>query len=222
VRRAERDGAAYGEVADLGHRVGDGCADLPEEAERGGRVRAEVDVGSELEHRALAAPPGESVDERLGQLAERLVPRDALPAAAAARAGAAKRVQQARRAEHEVAARGALLAAARVPVGDGRVRGDVGRRLLLAPDEPVLHVQVPRAGGDAVDVRVGAARDALPRPALAPEVAPVAVVGRRGVGGARRGEARRQTRQRERQHAGSAFAQELAPGQLGHAPSLRT
>ena len=82
---------------------------------------------------------------------------------------------------HALAEAAALLAAAGVEVGHVRVRLRVVGGLLLAPDDAVLHVDVPGAVGLVPAVHeVGAADDLVPRPAFAVDVAPVAVAGRGG------------------------------------------
>ena len=218
VRRTEGDGAPHGEVADLRHRVGDGGADHPEEADPGHGVRPVVDVGAELEHGPLAAAALQHLDQRGGDLVQGLVPADPLPASLPARAHPPHRMRDPRRAQHHVTATRALLAAARVPVGKLRVRGDVGCGLLLAPDDALAHVEVPRAGGDAVHVGVGAANHPVPAPALAVDVAKVAVGGR---GRLRDQRIRRpgQPLEAQRQRRRRTRLEKLASGQARHAAS---
>ena len=118
------------------------------------------------------------VDHRIGDLAERLIPGDALPLARAAWAHPLQRVLHAGGVVHALAEAAALLAAARVEVRHVRSDLRVVGRLLLAPDDPVLDVDVPGAVGLVPAVHpVAAAHHLVPAPALAVDVAPVAVLG---------------------------------------------
>ncbi len=177
VRQAEGDGAPHAEVADLRHGVGDGSADLSEEAQRRRRVRPVVDVRSQLQHDALAAALGQHVDQRFGDLVEGLLPADSLEASGAARPDPLHGVGDARGAQGQITAASALLAAARVEVGNARVRLHVRRRLLLAPDDSFADVQIPGTRRHAVHIGVGAANHLVPGPALAIDVAKVVVAG---------------------------------------------
>jgi hypothetical protein len=115
-------------------------------------------------------------DHGIGDLVERLVPADAPPLTAAALSDAFERVAQPLWRNHQVAVAGALLATAREEVGCTAAPALLERlRLLLAPHDAVLDVDVPRAGGQAVGAVVRAAHDAIPRPLLAEHVFPTAV-----------------------------------------------
>ena len=84
----------------------------------------------------------------------------------------------ARRVVHALAEAGALLAAAGVGVRDVGVGLRVVGDLLLAPDHPVLDVDVPGAVGLVPAVHeVAGAHDLVPAPALAVDVAPVVIGG---------------------------------------------
>ena len=87
----------------------------------------------------------------------------------------------ARRIVHAFAEAGALLATARVEVGNLGANLRIVGRLLLAPYHPVLDVDVPAAVGLVPAVHpVAAANDRVPGPLLAVDVAPVAVGNRAG------------------------------------------
>ena len=113
--------------------------------------RAEVEVRTEILHQRLATVALADVDQLLGDLAKRLVPADLLPLALTTLAGSLQRYRQAARAVHHLGVTGTLLATARVEVGHARFRRFVVRRLLLANDDAVLHVEVPVARAAAVD-----------------------------------------------------------------------
>ena len=161
------------------------------------------------------------VDGRVGDLAKRLVPGHPLPAALAARADPLERMEQPGRGQRAGAVAGAFLAAARVEVGHRGVGLRVVAHLLLAPDDPVLHVDVPDAAllVGAVHV-VGAARHPVPGPFLPVDVAEVRVLGEPGersarVGGRlRRAEVEVHERERERR---SRALEEAAPREQAHA-----
>ena len=120
----------------------------------------------------------ERVENPLGDLAIRLLPGDALPLPGPALSHALERVANARGVVHALAEAGAFLATARVGIGEPGPGLWVLGRLLLAPDESVLHVDVPAAVGLVPAVHeVGALDDLVPAPALAVDVPPVAVAG---------------------------------------------
>jgi hypothetical protein len=118
----------------------------------------------------------QGVDGAVGDLAQRLVPGHALPAALAALPHALQRVREPTAVVHAVAVAGSLLAAARVEVGHVGVGLLVAADLLLAPDDSVAHVHVPGAAAvvAAVDV-VGALHDPVPPPLPAVQVGRLAV-----------------------------------------------
>jgi hypothetical protein len=118
------------------------------------------------------------IDARVGDLAEALLPGDAHPPARAPGSDALQGMEQTRRVVHAFAVAGALLAAARIEVGHQGIRLRVVGDLLLAPDDSVLHVDVPGAAAliGAVHV-VGAARHPVPDPTLPVEILPVAIGG---------------------------------------------
>src|SRR5262249_38845426 len=112
---------------------------------------------------------------------ERLVPTDALPLAAAAidrlplpQALANERVFQPLRAINVLDEAGALLAAARVVIGQIAIDPRAIRRLFLADHDAVLDIAHPRATAGAVR-RVGRTDDLVPLELVAVERLPAAV-----------------------------------------------
>ena len=167
---------AHGHVADTRPRVEDRGAHRLGEADLTGGLRPIAGVGGAVvvDHRLGPLLDGR-IDDRVGDLAQRFVPADALPLARAALADALQGVGDARRRHLEVAVAGALLAAARIRVGNVLARAPVDGVLLLAPADAVLHEDVPRTGGNAVGPGVGSLGDAIPGPALAVDVGEVVV-----------------------------------------------
>src|SRR3990172_5972494 len=124
----------------------------------------------------MGALGGDRVDHQVGDLVERLFPRDALPLARAALADALERVLHPRRIVHAGAVTPALLAAARVEVRRVGADSRIVRRLLLAPDDPVLYVHVPGAVRLVPAVHEVRAADALvPPPLVAEHILPSAI-----------------------------------------------
>ena len=173
--RTQRDDGPHREIAGMRRRIGDRRTDLPEETVRARQRRTEVEVAAQLADDALTASTHQGVDQRAGYLVEGLVPADALEASRATLADPLQRVGLPRRADQQIAAARALLTATRIPIGNRLVGSRVGSRLLLAPHDPVADVEVPGARRDAVRTRVGAAHHPIPGPAIAIDVAPVAV-----------------------------------------------
>ena len=120
----------------------------------------------------------DSIEHGIGDVAQGLVPGDALPLALAPLAGALQGVQDTLGGVEELAPGGALLAAHGVHVRHALLDGGEGARDLLQPDEAVLHVDpVGAVAGVAVHA-VGAPGHLVPGPLLAVEVLPAAVGGR--------------------------------------------
>src|SRR3972149_10440673 len=103
--------------------------------------------GPELIDYRLRARLLDRVQHRVRDVAERLVPGDALPLALAALrpGGAPQGVLQPLGAVHHAAEAGALLTAARVHVRDAVLDHRVDGGLLLPPDDAVLRVHAERA-----------------------------------------------------------------------------
>ena len=134
-------------------------------------------------HQLAGAVFFEDVDDLVGDLGRRLVPRDALPLALAAHPRALHRVAQAVALVHRGGVDGALLAATRIGVRGVRVDLRILRELLLAQYDAVLHVDAERAVADAVDA-VGSVSDVIPGEFVAVEVlpGPIGIVLVEGVG----------------------------------------
>jgi hypothetical protein len=108
---------------------------------------------------------GEGVDRDVGDLAQRLLPRDALPSALAPLAHPLERVLETGGVVHPLAVAGPLLTAAGVEVRDFGIRLGVGSHLLLAERDPLLDVDVPGAAPLIPAVHeVGSLGDAVPAP----------------------------------------------------------
>ena len=106
---------------------------------------------------------GDDVDVHVGDLVQRLLPGDPLPLPLAALSHPLERVREPPRVVHALAVAGSLLAAARIEVGDAGIDLLVGAGLLLAPDDPVLDVDVPAAVALVPAVHeVGALGDLVP------------------------------------------------------------
>ncbi len=144
-----------------------------EEVHLHGRADAVVDVGgARVEDEAVGAIFGDDVDQLVGDLLQRLVPAEPLPASRAPLSHALHRVADAGGVVHLCAVRAARRTAPRIEVGDvGELLGIVGV-LLLAPDDAVLHVGVVGAGRDAVDPKVRDVDDVVPGPLVAVDVLP--------------------------------------------------
>ena len=90
---------------------------------------------------------GENVEKRIGDLRERLIPTDPLPASATALAGPFQWILDPRRIVHPVRVAGAFLATARIGVRHGWIVGRrIVRGLLLAQRDAVLDVDVKITG----------------------------------------------------------------------------
>ena len=162
------------EVPDVGEDV-----ELDAAEKRGQAVgRGEPDMAqvaaAGMGHQGAGAVLLEDVDDLVGDLGRRLIPRDALPLALAALAGALHRVAQAVALVHRRRVDRALLAAAGVGVGGVRVDLRILGELLLAQHDAVLHVDAERAVADAVDA-VGGVAHVVPGELVAVEIFPVAV-----------------------------------------------
>ena len=195
----QRDRPADRQVADHRHRIGDRTPQQAEEANRGGAVRAEVDVGAQLADGALSPAFGQLVDECVCDLVERSAPRYALPAAAAPRPDAL-----------QVARARTLVAAAGIEIRNRVVRRRVIANLLLAKDDPLAHVEIPGARRHTIGVGVRAPHDAFPGEATSVHVAPIAIA--RSGGGNRRNRdrsAKGEIRQPQYQGSRCACAQDF-------------
>jgi len=191
--------------------VGVGGAGIPDD-----RVRPALDEG---------------VETSVRDLPQALLPTDAAKASLAPRADPTQGVEQTRAVDHAFAVAGALLTAARVVVGNLRIRRLVAADLLFAEDYPVLHVDVPVAAPlvPAVD-EVGALVDRVESQPFAIEIAPAGVarhgevwsglpVVRTPAGG------RNQGHEPEREREASGSAQEVSSRESGHGcprASIRT
>ena len=185
--------ARDGDLAEGGHGARVVVADLAVHVEHG---RVEQETGAVGAHAAAAVGGGgaripddrfgavlaQRVDGAIGDLAQPLLPRDALPLPLAAAPDAAQGMAQPRGVVHGLAVTRSLVAAAGVEVRHARVGLLVVGGLLLAEHDPILYEHVPVAAAlvPAVDV-MRALGDPIPGPLVAVEVAPVAVA--RGTGG---------------------------------------
>ncbi|MCZ7535028.1 MAG: hypothetical protein M5T61_03145 [Acidimicrobiia bacterium] len=166
---AEDEVMTGGEVVDGAVEVEDRPADLAHEPVD--RHPAGADLGSPLTEHGLTALGLDRVDDGVGDLVERLVPRDPLPLAAAPLPDAPQRVQDAVGGIALRAPGRTLVAAHREVVGGGALDVEVPRHRagdLLAHDLVVLHVDPVRAPS-----RV--AVDAVRAPGDPVELQPVAV-----------------------------------------------
>ena len=110
------------------------------------------DLGAELVHHGLGADLLDGVEDGVGDLGQRLVPGDALPAPLAALTDAAQRVLEPVRGLHLQAPGQTLLADHRIHVGDAGLDLLAHARGLLPHHLAILHQHVDRAvAGDAVD-----------------------------------------------------------------------
>ena len=107
------------------------------------------------------------VDDPVGDLAQRLVPGDALPLALAPLSDPLQRLEDPLLVVVLLAPGGALLAAHRVHVGDARLDGGELAGLLLAHDLAVARVHAPGTAAGVAVHRVAAPRHAVPLPAFA-------------------------------------------------------
>jgi hypothetical protein len=153
-------------VADLAVDVEHERAEQVSEAPHGGVRR---DAGRVLvEDDRLRPRARERVDHAVGDLVERLLPRDALPAALATLARALQRMAQARGVVHHAGVADALLAAAGIEIRHFVVRRRILRDLFFPHDGAVFDEDVERAVAlvPAVD-QVRALRHAVPPQLLA-------------------------------------------------------
>ena len=114
------------------------------------------------------------VEQFLGNHRERFVPGSAAPLAFAAFAGADERIAQPLRTVHVLGEAAALLAAARVVVGQVGIDARIVGGLLFPDHHAIAHVHLPRAGTSAVRGMRGT-NDFVPGPDLAVEVLPAAI-----------------------------------------------
>ncbi len=166
---AEDEVVTGGEVVDRAVEVEDGATDLADEPVD--RHPAGADLGRALPEHRLPALRLDRVDERVGDLVERLVPRDAFPLSAAALADTPERVEQAVGCVALRAPRGALVAPHREVVGRRPLDVEMTRQRpgdLLAHDLVVLHIHAVRAAARVAVHAVGAPGDTV-------ELEPVAV-----------------------------------------------
>ena len=119
-------------------------------------------------------------DESVGDFGERLLPGDPLPLAFPALADSLERRGESRPVVHAVAVAGPFLTAARVEIGEIGVGLLVAGDLLLAPDDAVLHIDVPGAALIAAVGVVGALGHAIPCPLLPVEIPEAGVLDRAG------------------------------------------
>ena len=159
------------QIAHVGEDVELDAAEQGREAVGSGEADVAQVAAARVRHQLAGAVLLEDVDDLVGDLGGRLVPRDALPLALAALARALHRVAQPVALVHRGGVDGALLTAARVGVGGVRVDLRILGELLLAQHDAVLHVDAERAVADAVDAVRGVSH-VVPGELVAVEVFP--------------------------------------------------
>ena len=151
VERMADGGDAVGQRG-AGEHVADGAgriqplrAEQRTQPQRPGAAALREDAGAAVEHQRTEAVLLQGVDDVPGDVGQRFVPGDTLPLAFAARAGALHRMQQAVGLDHLFRMHDALVAAARIGVGNLRIDLRIGGGLLLAGDLSILGEHAPGA-----------------------------------------------------------------------------
>ncbi len=185
------------------------------DAREGRRVLGQVVGRADIPNDPIGALLGGHIQPGIGDIGQGGIPGDALPFVLTARAHPLQRMRHPRRVVHPLRVATALLAAARVVVGQLVVDLLVFRRLLLAEDQAILHIHVPGTVGLIPAVHdVRATHHLVPGPLLAIHVLPAAV-GRQGLAQQRleRGIARGRK-------AGGSEAGRRAGGDLEKVPAI--
>ena len=165
------------EIVDGGVHVQDLAAEDAHEARAGPGGH---DLGAQLVHQGLGANLLDGVENGIGDLGQRLVPGDPLPAPLTSLTGAAQRVLDPVRSLHLQAPGQTLLANHRIHVGDAGLDLLAHARGLLPHDLAILHQHVDRAvPGYAVDA-VGPKMGLVP---FLPDASALALLGRVGLAG---------------------------------------
>ncbi len=159
------------EVVDLALDVGVEAAELSDERPQGDAAH-QAAVGCTVVDDGLRAVALDSVDDGVGDLAERPVPGDPLPLALAALARPLQGVEDAVFGVQHLAPHGALLAPHGVHVGHALLHRGVCAGLFLAPDQSVLDVDPEGAVAGVAGNTVAAPEHVVPTPLLAVDVLP--------------------------------------------------